>query len=353
MVAFGKVGKGFIDRAGAASDDLKSKADKAASSSEMAGKAAKDTGDALDKVGGGLAANTTKLSDFGAALDRIGAAFQGAKDKIFSAIALALTPALEAFAAVLESPAFQKFVDMLAEQMYDIFVKISDWLINEGIPAFESWLEDVNEAGGIVEWVAEKWNEFKDRLRRTFLQLLGIIVGQLLLWRRSFDNTMNNIRIAVSDAAGKIGEKFEEMKAKIGGVVEEARATVEGVFTTLRDRLGTIFDEIGAALTRPFTELRKAAEGVFKSIGEWVDGLPGWLKKFLSGPMTLPSAPDNSENTPQSLTPGASATAAGGAIFNIYVTAPQSSDPRDFGGVIADATLREMRRRGIRIPALA
>jgi len=322
--AFGAVGAGFTQRAGAALEDTKTMADKATAA---AGAATKSLGDADSALGG----TSVRLSDFGAALDRIAASFQGAKDKIMVAIAGALTPALLEFAGILEGPAFQKFVDMLANELAEAAEDVSDWLINTGIPAFEDFLEAVENSGGVLKFIEGQWREFKRKLNVILLGIAAIIILPIENIVRVWGKNWRDLKWIVSTSIQMLKDKFRELSERVNG----------------------IFMDIGDALANPFAHLEDIVNSVFEIIRGGLGRLPPWFLKIIGGFGGSDDGGGSGGDWEAQSARDPGGRNGTGAQINVYVNAPPGSNPRAFGAGVANGMLQELRRRGGRVPTLA
>ena len=222
--AFGKVGEGFVQQQGKILSETTQTAEQAAS-------AAADAAGMAEGAGRALGGATQEASRFGKALDRIGNAFRNARDKILRAIAGAITPALEKLADVMESPAFQEFITLLARDLAMAATVVADWFINRVIPAIQSLMEKVNEAGGPVNYLKEKWGE----LRATALMVLAIILAKVLEWS-------NSIRNAWSVAVGTMGTVMEGLVGIARGIWNRIAAVFERGINGIVDGINSLID---------------------------------------------------------------------------------------------------------------
>ena len=234
----------------------------------------------------------------------------------------------------MEGEAFQKFVDLLAEDMFEAATAISDWLIEDGIPAFEDWMEKVEEAGGIIEWIHETWDSFWRRLRVTAAQLVAIVALPMLNVVKIWLGQWELLKIYTQASIDVIKEKMTELGARLGEI------------------FGEITRGIGEAVTAPLEKLKELSEDVFEIISRGLSGMPQWFLNLIFG-----KPPGGGENEPmRTPRPGGFGAGrpdlGGGMTLNVYVTA-NGNDPAGFGRSVAGGMLNEMRRRGIRLPTLA
>lgn len=213
--AFGKVGAGFVQMQA-----------KVLGKAEEAGKKAVKTAEKVKKSMGGA---TVATSRFGKALDRISAAWARAKKVIFAAIAKAITPALEKLADLMESPEFEEFIRLLADDLAKIVTWIAEFIIDTLIPAFQEWMAAVEKAGGPVEWLKKKWWELKE----TVLKIIAIIIGKVLIlsnaWRSIFESMAAIVVTAFLGIQMLINDIIEAIKEKIWAMlvaIQEALAAL-------------------------------------------------------------------------------------------------------------------------------
>jgi len=235
--AFGQVGAGFVQRQGRIYDSTKSAADSAVDAADAAIDAMSDA----EAATGGAIKSTSR---FGSALDRISTAWGKAKDKILSALAEALTPALEKLADLMESPAFQKFVDLLAEELAEAVEKVAGWFIDEGIPAFEDWMEQVNEAGGLFAWLAKVFEEQKEKMKRIIYMLAVIIRGRLTIIRMDWKRAWENMKAAAQAIWDKIKEGARTLVNWVSEKISGLKEALEAPFVGLPDFVSGIFSSI-------------------------------------------------------------------------------------------------------------
>lgn len=235
--AFAEVGEGFVQTQGRIFDQAKDTAEKAV-------KAAKDATVAMEDVETAVGGATESTSRFGKALDRISTAWERAKNIILRALAKAITPALEALADLMESPVFEKFVDLLAEDLAGAVETFSDWLIKEGIPALERFMKKVNKVGGPLAWLKMKFG-----------------------WLRK------KIKLVLSQIATTWGEKWEKMEAKVKTILELIGDAVDGAMKYVKSVVVDEIDEIkaallifGTALQEPFAVLPAFVAGIFDTL---------------------------------------------------------------------------------------
>ncbi len=244
--AWGAVGEGFVQAQGKIADEVATTATAAASAASESAAAMDDAQDSID----GATQATTR---FGRAMNRIGGAFARAKRIILQAIAKAITPALEKFADLLESPTFKKFVDLLAKDLAKAAEKVGKWIMDKAIPAIEDLMDKINEAGGPVAYFKKKWEELKTRV----LMILAIILDKLLEWSNSIRDRFSKIKEWASDA----WESVKDGAADIGTAVETAfLAAVESVKGAFNSILRAIEKGVNAAIDaiNPFVNMYNA-----------------------------------------------------------------------------------------------
>lgn len=185
--AFGKVGEGFVQAQGRIFDQAEEVAENAIETAKMATKEMEKFEDAV----GGASQSTTR---FGKALDRIGNAWTKAKNLILKAIAKAITPALEKLADLMESPEFQEFVELLAEDLAEAAAKLGKWFIEKAIPAIQKFMKEVKSAGGPVEFLKQKWQELKNHVRGILRDITGNVRRRVKDIKRLFVQLERAIR---------------------------------------------------------------------------------------------------------------------------------------------------------------
>lgn len=350
--AWGQVGEGFVQAQGQL-------AGQAAAAASGALDTAKDAADGMDNARDSIDGASQATTRFGKAANRISAAFAKAKRIILQAIAKAITPALEKFADLLESPTFQKFVDLLAKDLAKAAEKVADWLVKDVIPAVEDLMERINDAGGPIEFIKGKFQEWKT----TALMILAIIVGRILIAsnylrekfktaidsvKRFFQTLKDDIKTAMQEAADFVSMAFD-------GAVESIRLAINGIITAVE---GAINSAIG--LLRPFVDMYNAVAEA--SGGSKID-LPGKiaLPRLAEGAIAMrPMAaivgdsPGGEAVVPLNELPGIIREALGGAGgTNIYVTVPPgTNNPQAFGDAVGSSIVTALRRGGVRVPTI-
>ena len=268
--AFGQVGEGFIQKQGKTFDAVKATA-------EAAVDAAGDAGTAIDAVDSAVGGATSRLSRFGSAMDRIGAAWKKAKNTILKAIAEALTPALEALADLMESPEFQEFVKLLAEDLADAAASIAKWFIDDVVPAIQSFLVEVNKAGGPVEYLKQKWEELKTRIQEILAVLRGDADSTATGWREALLKVVqfyvNSWRIML-ELVGKFIKgaielfwKLTEIMPKIIEAIKKGIGTIKALFITALLLLKTA---IAIYFVVPFLRAIEDVKNLWESLSEFV-----------------------------------------------------------------------------------
>lgn len=209
--AWGKVGEGYVQAQGRILEKTEQTAASAIDTAES-------VADAMDTAETGIDGATQATTRFGRAANRIGAAFAKAKRIILQAIAKAITPTLEAFADFLESPIFQEFIKLLAEDLADAAREVGVWFNQVVIPAIGDFMIAVNKAGGPVAFLKKKWEDFKSAM----LKILDFILDKWLIWPREIQKIFQRVFEAISptlEALGKllkspVFKKFADFLAK-------------------------------------------------------------------------------------------------------------------------------------------
>ncbi len=398
--AFGAVGEGFVMKQGSITEA-------AAKSADSAAKSAKTASKGLKKTTADLGKSAKASTRFGKALSRIGKQFDLIKKKVLAAVAKAILPALEKLADFMESPAFQKFVDLLAKDLANAAAKVGKWIETKLIPKVSDLIKEINKAGGIVAWFRLKWEE----LKTTVLKVVAIILGSLLIAGRAIKTFFTNIWTAVTDfilgAAKVIGDTllgigtavtdiFGDIGTDISTVFSDISTTISGAFddigTAISDAVEDVdtivqnFEDMGAdiaeafvtarqevtdfflGLPAKFEEFKTSIETAFSTIGSVItdvldQAFQDILDRFpfiqdlldlLTGGVDIPEGsypglPGNSS----SAVPGFTGAESGGDTYNISVTVPAgTTDPTAFGVSVGDAIVTALRRSGQRIPAI-
>lgn len=350
--AFGKVGEGFIQAQGAVTAAAAKNADAATGAADKAGAA-------LDEVEAGAGSAGIALSRFGDAVDRIGAAWDKAKTKVLQAIGKALTPALEALADLMESPEFQAFVDLLAKDLAKAAEDVAKWFVDEAIPAISDFLDEVNEAGGPVDYLKGKFEELKESVKKTFTDPIGKIM--------ELGNKVDDLAIRI---IGKAVEKLKEWGGEletffsgIGETLGEVWTTIETKATEIAETVKTAVEDVFTGLGNVIiTKLNKVVDGINDFISAvntlaGAVGLPGLPKLGRipaladGGIVTKPTLALVGEAGPEAVVP-LDGRAGMGDTYNIHVTVPAgTTNARQFGDAVGESIISQMRRAGLRLPA--
>jgi hypothetical protein len=336
--AFGDVGTGFIQRAGSVTEAVTKQAQDAAAAAAIAK-------DALDDTAAGLGEGTTAASRFGSALDRIGAAFTKAKDKVMAAIAKAITPALEALADMMESPEFQAFVDLLAKDLADAAVKVAAWIVNTAIPAIAAFIDEVNKAGGPIEWIKSKWEDLKN----TVIRVIAIVIGLTALWARKLKEFFDGIKT-------KATEVWDFVKEAAIGFGTAVLAAAETAFQNVANVVITRINRVLAKLN----EFIGYVNGMLETAGIkiTVPKIPYLDALAAGGIVTRPTMALMGERGPEAVVPldrmgEFMRQGQGESKVEINVTVPPNTpNPVAFGQRVGSSIVGELRRRGQSLPAL-
>jgi methyl-accepting chemotaxis protein len=350
--AFGKVGEGFIQAQGEVTAAAAKNADAATGAADKAG-------DALDEVEAGAGSAGIALSRFGDAVDRIGAAWDKAKTKILQAIGKALTPALEALAKLMESPEFQAFVDLLAKDLAKAAEDVAKWFVDEAIPAISDFLDEVNNAGGPVDYIKGKFEELKESIKKTFTDPIGQIM--------SLGDKVDNLAIRI---IGRAVEKLKEWGGELQTFFAGIGETLGEVWTTIETKAVEIADTVRVAVEAIFaglgnviiTKLNNVVDGINTFIGAvnalaeavGLPGLPPLKRIHMLAEGAIVNKPTLAligEAGPEAVVP-LDGRAGMGDTYNIYVTVPPgTTNARQFGGEVGESIISQMRRAGLRLPA--
>jgi hypothetical protein len=343
--ALGKVGEGFIQRTARVIDQATDVAKKA-------GQAAKDAVDSLDEAVGGLGRAEGASTRFGKALDRLGAAWGTVKKIFFDALAVGLAPLIEELAKLMEDPAFQEFVKLIAEELAEALLQLSEWLAEDGIPRFIEFIETINEIGGPVEFVRKIIRRFRQDVERQF-----DFVVRAVIW---FQDTVR--KMARSHA-----EKIREVLTK----TQELRDTLTRWFTEISDSARDRMGDLHEFLRNPWRGLANFIAGVWdgiqrifaENINIIIDTLNALIRAYnrIAGPTGLPTISEIGRiGTPAPVTPppgamGALSAGAGGGAsvvveqIVVQVAPGGFATPEEAGARLSQAFIREMRAQGVRL----
>jgi hypothetical protein len=358
--AFGQVGAGFLQAQGAVFDEAQENAQGAI---DTAGEASDAMEDYQDAVGG--AVETT--SRFGSALDRIGSAWERAKNTILKAIATAITPALEALAKLMESPEFQEFVDLIAKDLAKAVAAAAKWFVKVAIPAIKKFMDQVIEAGGPVEFIKMKFEEW----RQTALMVIAIILAKLLQWsnsvRRVFSNigtffktTWRSIQTFAQGVWDNIVQGARNVMTSVSSIMSSLAGIIKGAWNNLIDAIETAVNA-GIGPINEFILL-------FNSVSDAIGGPTLKLLEKVKLPRLqeggIVSAPlaavvgDTGPGNPEVVAPldrlqdilRESVGALAGATIQIIVPMDaRGLAPAEAGATAADNFITEMRARGIQL----
>jgi hypothetical protein len=343
--AFGRVGEGFIQRAGRVIEQ-------ATDTAERAGQAAKDAVSSLDDAVAGLGVAERASTRFGRALDRLGSAWQNIRKIFFAALERGLTPLLEAAAELMEDERFQEFVELLAEDLADAILLVADFLVEEAIPALLDFMDRVNKAGGPVEFIRRKIEEFRRKAESAF--------DGIILFVRRFQE---KIRETARDHARRIKD--------IIGDINNLRDKAVGWFAEIALVAAEKMADLREFLRDPWRGLADFIAGVWNSIQRVfadninvvIDTLNALIRAYnaIAGTIGVPTIGEigrigaPAPVTPPTPPPGALAAlpAGAGAGMNVNINvgiAPGGfATPEEAGERVAQSFLREMRAQGVRL----
>lgn len=364
--AFGKVGPGFIQAQGEIFEQSEAMSEGAIDAAEAATEAMENYDDAV----GGAVQSTSR---FGGALDRIGAAWTAAKNTIMRAIATAITPALEALAELMESPEFQEFVKLLAEDLADAAIALGKWFVGVAIPAIQDFMAAVKEAGGPIEFIKKKFQGWKT----TALMVLAIIVGKVLMasnsirdfFKRSLDSIKtfwNILKLAIiatlSSAATSAQTIMDGMVLIIKGSINNFLGLLERGINKAIDIINPfikLFNMVAAEVggftipeidkvTIPLLQRGGITKSPFMAV---VGDTPG--PEVIAPLADLEGILRNTFGIPD--VPGAVPAAGGTTIIEQILIQvgvdPGGLSPASAGQVTADSFIETMRRRGLQLSA--
>lgn len=240
MGAWGDVGAGYVMAAGK----------KATEVAATAADTAEEIEDAMDRSG-------AATSRFGQALDRIGKRWEELKNIILRALGKALLPLLEKFLELLEDPATQEFVELLAKDLAEAAGKVADWISNKVIPAVRDWIAKINEMGGPLAALKSWW----EGLRTTVLQVAAIILAEILRMTNYITNALstwksnfNNLKTIVDTVVAGIKTAFVGLRNTIAtvfaGIVEGLKQKINTILEYVNYVIG-IYNEIAARIGLP------------------------------------------------------------------------------------------------------
>ncbi len=354
--AFGDVGAGFIQQQGRILDETTRTAEQATRTAESAAESAAGATDALEETQAALGETTAAGTRFGQAVNRIGAAWQKAKTQVLQAIAVAITPALEKLADLMESPAFRQFVTLLAEDMAKAAAALADWFMDNVIPAITEFMEQVNEAGGPIEWLKGKFEE----LKTTALMLLGIIVGKLLEWSIALSDFFSGI---VDGARGMVGEALDAIDGFLSalwdgvtGLANGLGSVLEGAASVVKGVLNGLIDDVEGAVNRAIDALNGLLRGYNDlveglGLGDGVDLIPHISIPHLAtgGIVTEPTVALLGERGPEAVVP-----LEGGTYFgDVHITVNmQGGADGETGWAIGQSIVDAMRAQGLLVPGV-
>lgn len=333
--AFGAVGEGYIQKQGKASQTFESQ-------SEAATVAAKTTAAAQQQASATGAEAASRLAK---AWERVAAIFS-------EKLGAVLLPLLDKVAEMMEDPRFLEFVTLLADDLAGAIDIVATWLIDEAIPAILDFMDEVNEAGGPVEWLMSKFGELKD----TVMRIVAIILATLIIW------------------GNKIREIFNEVKDTISGVWEGVKNSAILAFAAIQIKVIGMWNNIKAIFQIGINAIIGGLNGLiegYNKIGSTfglptVGAIPG-VSLAKGGIVSRPTAAIVGDaTTPEAVAPlgdlvGIIQDAVGGGgginIENLIIQAPPGeANPQAFGERAAGAftskvgELTRLRMAGARLP---
>lgn len=349
--AFGAVATGFVQKQGKLGEETANVMDTAVAS---AGAASAALDEATDSLGGATQATTR----FGRATDRISAAFARAKQVILQAIAKAITPALEKFADLLESPAFKEFVDLIAKDLAKAARAVGRWFVTKVIPAIKDFMKAVKNAGGPIEFIKGKFQEWKT----TAKTVLAIIVGAVLI-------ASNKVRDFFGRAINTVKLGFTLLKLAIVRILMEASTSAQNILTGLGEIVKGVFNNIIAAIETAINAAIAVINpfiSLFNALAEATGGrrLEALNKIELprlqaGGIVNRPTAAIVGDApSPEVISPLDDLVdilrdlgIGGGLVINVAVPVG-TTDPQGFGNSVGNTIAVAIRRQGQRIPAI-
>jgi len=238
--AWGDVGAGYVMAAGKKGEEITER-----------------TGELTDEMEEQAERGGAAMSRFGTVLDRIGARLRALGDIFLRAFGKALLPLLERLLVLLEDPATEEFVTLLAEDLADAIVKIADWIGTKAIPKIQEWMVKINDMGGPLAALQGWW----DGVKTTVLQVVAIILYEIL--------RLTNY-ITTSIATWK--QNFQSFRAIVDVVV----AGIKTAFTGLRTAITAIFNGIVLSIKGSLNQVLEYVNyviGIYNQIAQKI-GLP-------------------------------------------------------------------------------
>lgn len=342
--AFGKVGEGFIQRAGRVIEQ-------ATETAKNAGEAARVAVDSLDEAVSGLGAAEGATTRFGKALDRLGAGWENIRKIFFDALAVGMTPLLEELAKLMEDPRFQEFIKLLGENLAEVLLQLSGWLAEEGIPRFLEFIETVNDAGGPIVFIKKKIQEFQQSVERSFDWVVRAVI-----------RFQERIRETAREHATKIKEILDK--------TQELRDFLVGAFNTIADTARDRMGDLNEFLRNPWRGLANFIAGVWDgiqrifadNINVIIDTLNALIRAYnrIASAIGVPTISEIGRiGTPAPTKPkppeGAQSRLPGGAAagmtvnINVGIAPGGFATPEEAGERVAQSYIRQMRAMGVRL----
>lgn len=349
--AWGQVGEGYVQAQGRI---LEQTEQTAASAIDTAG----DVADAMDVAEDSISGATQATTQFGRAMNRIGGAFARAKRIILQAIAKAITPALKKLADLLESPEFQKFVDLLAKDLAKAAAAVAKWFVNKVIPAIKSFMEQVIEAGGPVEWLKQKWEEFKERLIRIYEIIVDkvrwAVDRQMSYWQGLIDRLKSMWQSFKDFVINTMDRIASGAQAALAGVVSFVKGAWNVFLGALESAANAAIDVINEFIHVYNVAARIMRRETIKLIGHV--HIPRLQEGgIVSDPAlaVVGDAPSPEVVAPLDDLVGILQEALGAGGMTINVTVPPGTiDPMGYGDAVGRSIATAMRRSGQRVPAI-
>ena len=238
--AWGDVGAGYVMAAGKRGEEITER-----------------TSELTDEMEEQAERGGAAMSRFGTVLDRIGARLKALGDIFLRAFGKALLPLLERLLVLLEDPATEEFVTLLAEDLADAIVKIADWIGTKAIPKISEWIRWINDMGGPVETVKKLWQGVG-----TVFEIVSVIVKLLM---REMTNYITN-------SINTWKQNFQSFKA----IVDVVIAGIKTAFTGLRTAIAAIFNGIVLSIKSSLNQVLEYINyviGIYNRIAKKI-GLP-------------------------------------------------------------------------------
>ena len=256
--AFGDVGAGFVMKAGSVTKQAEDTAKAAVASATAAGAAMDDATESTGKA-------EKALGSFGKETSRLADGWNKAKKVLLQAIGKAMLPLISKLADMMEDPRFQKFIQLLADDLAKALGVVVDWLIKKVIPALLDFFDRMNEAGGPVNYV-----------KGVFKGMVEKLEGWMDDLRDTWHGTWENIKSIFSGVVASLRTGFQDWIDYQLGEFNTLLTGAEGVWgaiataaTTAFEGLQTSVNGIAASIESRFV---KMVNGIIKALNVLIKG---------------------------------------------------------------------------------